>query len=74
MERRYSEEQRNGEWVYDNIVPRVYAEKLLHADADFGDLVDYKFSVHKDVFFSGLNASEGRLTYGTTFLTKIFSP
>ena len=44
MERRYSEEQRNGEWVYDNIVPRVYAEQLLHPCRDLGDLVDYKFS------------------------------
>ena len=43
MERRYSEEQRNGEWVYDNIVPRVYAEKLLHPHLGFpGDIPDVK--------------------------------
>ena len=43
MERRYSEEQRNGEWVYDNIVPRVYAEKLLHPHPMYcGDIPDVK--------------------------------
>lgn len=42
-ERRYSEEQRNGEWVYDNIVPRVYAEKLLHPHPMYhGDIPDVK--------------------------------
>lgn len=61
MERRYSEEQRNGEWVYDNIVPRVYAEKLLHAAADFGDLVDYKFS-----------CSQGRVLFGIECLGRSF--
>ena len=43
MGRRYSEEQRNGEWVYDNIVPRVYAERLLHPLPMFhGDIPDVK--------------------------------
>lgn len=43
MERRYSEEQRNGEWVYDNIVPRVYAERLLHPHPMYcGDIPDVK--------------------------------
>ena len=43
MGRHYSSEERNGEWVYDDIVPRVYAEKLLHPLPEFqGDIPDVK--------------------------------
>ncbi len=60
MGRRYSEEQRNGEWVYDNIVPRVYAEKLLHPHPSFGDLVDYKFS-----------CADGRVLFGIECIGRL---
>lgn len=54
MGRRYSEEQRNGEWVYDNIVPRVYAERLLHPHPKFpGDIPDVKVqTVNAEIVFA----------------------
>ena len=57
----YEARHNNFEWVYENIKPRIIAEKVLHSSSIDNHITDYKFiTIHHDILWGYIKSNQGK--------------